>query len=426
MRDYRSANSYAARIKEMIMDAKYLYERGLYEQSEERLLSAKELAEELGDQLSAIELNKEYRRLLKYIKREGYENELEQLITESADSLEKLKQELFYLDIYDQLSTEIIKNRQELKEEQKKVLKKRFISVLNKNNEETLILQNKLKFNQCLAFFYQLLNDPVKVHESYNKIINYWDAIPKYKSEEFNRYIVDISNLIQTFISNGNYSNQLNQLLVRLENERPASPHNQNLLFQKITSYRLLFSINTGDFAEILSLVRRIERGLKQYDVSLNTELNIIFNVSVLSFMAGKYDLCQQWANKIIQIKKLSIRQDIQNASRIIYLLATLELDDFESTEICIRNTNRYFIKFSKHEKFNINILNFVRRMHSGTSIQIRNSYRQLKEYIKSFQNSREKAPLGIDELIIFWLESKESNTSISQIIKYNLSKDNN
>ena len=37
MRDYRSSKSRAARIKEMILDTKYLYERGLYQQSEEYL-----------------------------------------------------------------------------------------------------------------------------------------------------------------------------------------------------------------------------------------------------------------------------------------------------------------------------------------------------------------------------------------------------
>ena len=47
MRDYRSASSRAARIKEMILDYKYLYERGLYRQSDERLQEAKELATEL-------------------------------------------------------------------------------------------------------------------------------------------------------------------------------------------------------------------------------------------------------------------------------------------------------------------------------------------------------------------------------------------
>ena len=44
MRDYRSANSRSARIKEMILDARYLYERGLFGQSEGRLREAKAMA----------------------------------------------------------------------------------------------------------------------------------------------------------------------------------------------------------------------------------------------------------------------------------------------------------------------------------------------------------------------------------------------
>lgn len=421
MRDYRSANSYAARIKEMIMDAKYLYERGLYEQSEERLNAAKELAEELGDQLSALELNKEYRRLLKYIKREGHEQELEQLISESATCLKNLNEELFYLNIYDRLSIEIIKNRQELKENQKEELKNKFNYLLNNSNKEPIVIQNKLRFHKCFALLYQLLNISDDVYNSYKKIIEYWDVSPKYKSEEFYPYIIDISNLIHNLLSKNGKANEINQLLLRLENERPANIHNQNVLFQRITSYRLLYSINNGEFTEVPILIKRIEKGLKQYDVSQNTEISIIFNVTFLLFMAGQYSLCQEWANKIMQQRKLNIRQDIQNSSRILYLLATLERNEFEPTEMCIRNTMRYFNKFNEKDAINVKILNFIKRIHSGTTTQQRQAYRELKAYIITLQSSNYSVPLGIDELILHWVESKSTNRSISEIIKLGL-----
>ncbi len=423
MRDYRSANSYAARIKEMIMDAKYLYERGLYEQSEERLHAAKELAEELGDQLSAIDLNKEHRRLLKYTRQKGYEQKLEELILEKELQFKQINEELLYLDIYDQLSIEILKNRQALKEEQKEVLKLRFAPFFDNIKEAPKSVQNQLRLYQCLALFYQLLNDTEKIHHTYSKIIECWDASPKYKSEEFHRYIIDVSNLIHNLISNGNYSNQFNQLLLRLENERPANPHNQNVLFQRIISYRLLYSINTGDFAEVNQLVKRIEKGLKQFDISPKTEIGIIFNVSTLLFMAGQYELCQEWSQKLIQQRNLTINDSIQSPGRILHILATMETGKFEQTELYIRNTNRYLNKLSNKNNFIINTFNLIKKIHLGTPSQAKQAQKQLHEYILSIQNAKENVPLGMDELILYWLESKISKTSISQIVKAKLAK---
>ncbi|MFN7117523.1 MAG: hypothetical protein ACK4TA_12045 [Saprospiraceae bacterium] len=425
MRDYRSANSYAARIKEMIMDAKYLYERGLYEQSEERLNTAKELAEELGDQLSILELNKEHRRLLKDTRRPGYEKELQDLIIEKQNNLNKLEEELTYLDIHDELLLEIRQHRQGLMGIQKEDLKARYQHLDDITIQEPSTIQSKLRFYQCMALFHQLLNEHSEVYNNYTKLINCWDTSPKYKTEEFYRYVLDMSNLIHILLSDNSKASEINYLLSKLEKERPANLHDQSILFQRVTSFRILYSINTGDFADVQTLVKRIEKGLKQYDISSSTELSITFNISILLFMAAQFSLCQDWIERIIQPRKIMIRQDIQTAGKILYLLATYELGEFEATETCLRNTTRYLQKLDQKENdFYINVLSSIRKLHQGTvkSIQIMN---QLKEYIITLRNKKVNIPLGLDELVLFWLDGKLSKRSISEIIKSNLRKNN-
>jgi hypothetical protein len=55
--------------------------------------------------------------------------------------------------------------------------------------------------------------------------------------------------------------------------------------------------------------------------------------------------------------------------------------------------------------------------------LQNKQAQKQLKEYVLSLQNSKEKIPLGIDELVLYWLESKSSKKTISEIIKTELAK---
>lgn len=427
MRDYRSANSYAAHIKEMIMDAKYLYERGLYDQSEDRLNAAKELADELGDQLSVLELNKERRRLLKDTKPKGYEHELQKLIIEKEINLRNLNEELSFLDLHDRLLLEIRKNPQRLEEQQKTALKEQFHSLIELPTQEPSTIQGKLRYYQCMALFYQLLGNSDEVFRLYSKIVTYWNTSPKYKEEEFYRYILDVSNLLQIAFSDPSKLNYIPQLLTGLEAERPSNVHDQKVLFQKITSYRLIHSINTGDFSDVQNIVRRIDKGLKQYDIAHGSEIIIIFNVAVLLFMAEHFSMCQDWAGRIINYSKTAIREDIHKVSRLLFLIATLESGDFEEIENCIRSTARFFQKLSIQKKtFETTILQYVKKIHLSDATEAKQSLKQLRKFIFNQMEAKVSVALGLDELILYWTESRITKEPIAKLIKTGLPKSNN
>ncbi len=423
MRDYRSVNSHAARIKELMLDAKYLYERGLYQQSEERLSLARSLAYELGDQLSLLELNKEHRRLLRDTKPKDYERELEKLITEKLDHLHKLQEELSYLDTLDRLLIEIRKNPHRRAEpQQKEELQHQFQHLMAAAEHEPAKIQGKLRFFQSMALLYQLLDEPDQVYDYFSKIVACWDSSPKYKEEEFSRYIFDFSNLIHATFSDHDKLPQVPVLLEKLEQENPTNLHDQKVLFQKATAYRLMYYINTGDFKDVQGIVHRIEKGLKQYDIGHGSEMVITFNVSVLLFMAENFASCVQWSEKLLTHSKLPVREDIRNASRILNLLAILEAGDFEMIEASIRNTSRYLQKSPKGEvNFNSTILNFVKKLHHSSASEARRVYENIKNYIADLKEKNARIPLGLEELVLYWVESKISKKNIARIIQSNL-----
>lgn len=423
MRDYRSANSYAARIKELMLDAKYLYERGLYEQSEERLSIAKNLADELGDQLSVLELNKEHRRLLRDTRPKDYEEDLEELIAEKSDSLNKLKEELTYLDALDRLLIEIRKNPQQRSDfHQKETLKHQFKHLIEIQGIEPSTIQGKLRFFQSMALLYQLLDDPDRVYEYFSKIVDCWDTSPKYKEEEFSRYVFDFSNLIHATFSSYDKLFQVPVMLEKLEKEQPKNLHDQKVLFQKTTAYRLMYYINTGDFKDVKNIVNRIEKGLKQYDIGAGSEMVITFNVATLLFMAEDFESCVNWIEKLINQGRLPVREDIRNASRILNLFAVFEVGDFESIEASIRNTSRYLQKGAKGaDNFNLDMLNFVKKLHNSSLTESRRILESIKDYISKLKSKGTKIPLGLEELVLLWVESKISKKSIARVMQSNL-----
>lgn len=424
MRDYRSANSYAARIKEMIMDAKYLYERGLYDQSEERLINAKELADELGDQLSLIELNKEYRRLVNFTKKKGYEYKLIQLINDKEENLQNLSEEIHYLDLLDRIVIEVRKNPQRLEANAQDELRKQYKELLNQEAKEPKSVQGKLRFYQCKGLIYQLLGDKEQTYKYFKQIVECWDSNTKFKQEEFFRYILDVSNLLNVTFSDPSKAENLPLLLTKLEEEQPTHFHDRKALFQQITSYRLIYAINTGDFQDVHRIVQRIDKGLKLYNLAYSSEIVINFNVALLLFMAQEFRACKEWTDRIISKSNYDIRRDIQYAVRIVNLVTTLEMNDFDETELVIRSATRYLNKNKdENTKFNNNLLKYFKDLQQSNLLEDKKSLKKLKEYLLITKQTNTKIPLGIDELLIYWVDSKIEQRSISSIIKSTMLK---
>ena len=139
MRDYRSSKSKAAQVKEMILDANYLYERGLYNQCKERLIDAEDLAAQLADQFSLLEINKERLKLSWETKRGNYEEEIEHLIKKKDQNIASINDELTYLDICYRLMKDVLEHAELENEEAKRDLTTRFPPELfesNKSREE--------------------------------------------------------------------------------------------------------------------------------------------------------------------------------------------------------------------------------------------------------------------------------------------------
>ena len=91
--------------------------------------------------------------------------------------------------------------------------------------------------------------------------------------------------------------------------------------------------------------MRKITEGLKQFDLNASAELSIMFNLIILLFLNGRYQECQTWLDKIIGSRKRyrDTRQDIQEGSRILKLIVTYQLDDYQKIENTLRAIKRYF-----------------------------------------------------------------------------------
>jgi hypothetical protein len=418
MRDYHSARSLSARLKEWMLDARFLYERGLFEQSEQRLLDALELAVLLDDRLTLLEINIQHRHLVKSMRKKDYRDTLKALVRAKEGHIEAVNQELLYRDIGDELFLEILQFFELKNEAQKTELRNRF-PMLSMPVGELASAKARWRYLLCMAMYHQLLGDFDEVFRYYRQVVDWWDNHPKYKQEEFYFYIIDVSNLLHAFSVREQY-HLIPEILDKLAGEEPNSLHTQSLLFQKSAVYRLMYLINMGVTEGEVRFVTEMEKGLEKYEIKAGTRNALIINVAILLFIQGKFQACVKWVQKVIRDKS-GARADILFGAWVLQLPATLSYADPDELESVHRATARFFTKKGTVPpgSFEMRMLEYAKRLAQCAPSDEKLLLKEWIHYLEEISTMPGKRPpMGLDELVLYWLRSRVDKVSIIQQIQ--------
>lgn len=418
MRDYHSARSLSARVKERMLDARFLYERGLPEQSERRLDEAAQLARDLDDRLALLELNIQQRHLTKSLRRKAYQEELKSLIQEKNDHLSALSLELNHMDTADELFVEILQNFQLKSAYDRAALRSR-MAVFEQSPPGPEHPKAYWRYLLCMAMYHQLLGEFEEVFQYYSKVVDWWDERPANKKEDFYLYIIDVSNLLHAYSVREQYE-RIPAVLDRLEREEPESLHAKSLLFQKSAVYRLMYFINMGVSEGVDRFVTEMERGLDKYEIKVGTRNALIVNVSILLFVQGRFKACINWAQKLIRDKS-GARADIRTGAWILQLMAVLGIGDVDQTDPVLRATARYLVKIGadKQNSFEYAMLNHAKKLSQALPAEEKKLLSEWRGYLTELRTGGAgKVSMGLDELALYWINSRLEKTPIIQQIR--------
>lgn len=416
MRDYHSARSLAARIKELMLDARFLYERGLLEQTERRLDEAHDLARELDDHLALLEINMQQRHVVKSLRRKTHQTQLQNLIQAKNESLAAVNEELELIDTADRLFVEILQHFELKKDADKQALQLRFAR-LAQMPQPASSSRSLWRYLLCMAMYHQLLGNFDRVFHYYSQVVDWWDQHPRYKQEAFFLYIIDVSNLLHAYSVKGQY-HRIPGILDRLEQEQPDSSHTQSLLFQKSAVYRLMYLINMGVSEGVDRFVAEMEKGLDKHDIKAGTRNALMANVAILLFVQGRFRACAQWAQKIIK-DKTGPRADIRHGAWVLQLLAAFEYADEDFLESLIRATDRYFAKagLKNRDSFEYATLDFAKRLAQASPWEAKTILREWLVYLEQLRCTG-RAAMGLDELSEYWVRSRLDKIPVLEQIR--------
>ncbi len=416
MRDYRSKSSSAAQMREMILDSKYLRERGHLRQSLNLLTRAKKLSFELLEASVRLEILNKERQLKSEIREKDFIAQINKIKKETAITIEEIKEEVIFNNFYNELSTLVLQHFTFQQKKQKHQLFRQYKTSLLETTPP-VFPKSRRRYYQCLALYYQLMADYEQVYQYYTEVIDWWEDYPKYRQEEFNRYIVDLSNLMHAYISNQAFD-LFPPLLKKMENTKPRNINEKGVVFQKVAIYTLMYHLNTGIFDNIPQLLQKIEKGLTQFSITTASKLAIIFNTTILLFITEDYSQCQLWAERVIKKEKSNIRMDLQKAIRILHLLSILDKDP-DLIDKTIRAFRRFLNQKAKikRDEFEYQIISYVQKITNAPLGEMKEQYHFFLSFLqKSCDDPSSKIPFGIDVILSFWVKSKLEGTPIRNL----------
>ncbi|MEM1324471.1 MAG: hypothetical protein AAGI23_00875 [Bacteroidota bacterium] len=420
MRDYHSKKSRAAQIKEKLIDAKYLYERELYDLCELALQEAKEMATDLGDHLSLLEINKQLRKVVKTTKKGIAEGKLTDLQEETRSISSGLLEEFRTLDVYDNILAKTFIG-EGLKEEEKVRFEDQ-LEYFDKRKEKGFdSIAAEHRYYQALGIYHSLLQNNEAYFKASEQVMNWWDRHPIYKDEEFYNYIIDVSNFLAACFRRERFD-LFNELLQRLEDENPSSIHHQKVLFQRLAQFKLVYSINLGIVDNAIRVAQSIEEGLSKFTINPSTEKVLLMNMAILLFIAEEQSECLKWSNLLIR-NKSQVRLDINRGIYFIKLIAAYEIDDFDLVENTYRSANRFLSKTQpQHINYYIQFLTQFKKVVDSPLSELKEQLKQLKSYIELMRSEISgRVPLGgVDEMTMCWIDSRLERKSIAEIVKGN------
>ena len=142
------------------------------------------------------------------------------------------------------------------------------------------------------------------------------------------------------------------------------------------------------------------------------------YKIASLYFGSGDHHKAIEYLTKIIQLKEVSLREDIQCFARILNLIAHYEAGQDEALDYQIKSVYRYLGKMNEQQQMQVAIFRFLRTVGELTPGELRDAFRRLKDQLIAIaQNPFERRPfLYLD--IISWLESKIENVPVQEIMQ--------
>lgn len=419
LRNYNREESVRAQIYELLLDSDYLFQRGLYDQSERRLKKAHRLALQIGYQSALLEINTTRRRMLRVKKSKSFVEDMQEYIEDKNSIFAKIQNELVVFDLADELFAMLIKNHSLKNNAEKARLEEKYLPQLEELAKLELSLEGERFLYLGFAFYYRLLSDYEKTEAYFEKINNWWETHTMIRQQKFDLYINGVANYLGVLVRRRKFDLASN-IIKEFDELKLNNHHEKKAAFEKSSNWKILYYFSKRDLTPIHDLIPEIENGIKQFRISDYSTMVMKGNFILFYFLVEEWKECLRRIEPVLVSKRHQQREGMLRLVSIVGLIAYFESGDIGKVETMLRNTQRYFEKIVKNKKsYEFELLSYFKKLINTPLLEQKGFFKSFKLFLEKHAEKVEgKNTLLAYEELSLWVNSRFENVSILDVFQ--------
>lgn len=421
LRAYRQNHSVHAQINSLVENAEILFSKGLYDQAMKALVKCRELVKAVDVPFRELEIQHWEQKFITENKTSGMDVLLEASVNESLSCVEHLRKQIELRGIYYKMLY-LVKQNMRLADGAEQEMKRLFALPILQDAEALEGFYQKLNFHNNWNIYHFLSGRREEAYLSMQRVIELWEAHPRILENNIDIYIAGVNNYLIACIS----LKKTDEIRTMLEKTSCLQITGEGLkarIFENMVFWRLNYCYATSNWDDLEDITKEIQENLEKYGSKITEpkRISMLYSMGVYYFCNGDFHKALVYINELMNMRKTSVRKDVQVNTRIVNCLLHYELGNEEILEYAVRSAQRFMEsreQYYAYEKIVVTSIHKLVRSHEHERPGIfRELYRQLQEYFLEFPDQQTLVNL-FD--IFSWVEAHADNKSFRETVRLN------
>ena len=431
LRGFYSDKSAAAILQEQLRNIELLLDKALYKECGKIIRKAKKMAYDYEKYYFLLDLI-DWEKILveeEYL-RGKFDKDLNKLVEEEGECLEKLRNLAEYQMLYSKINY-AFRTGGYARSDQEQIIVDEIANyhlIKGKNTALSTKAATACYYIKGLCATTERNLD--ESYANFNKVVKIMEDNPMIMRELPKRYVKALNNVMFAYMDYNDWDNcfaMIDKLKGLVKKKGFESIDVQLKLFTFPHNAELLVCINKGDFDVAKEkVIPGILKGIEQYDGKINSEEVMLFyyNISRVYFGSGDYKSALKYINFVLNDSEAGLREDVYAFARLVNLIIHYELGNYDLLDYTIKSTKRFVAKSRKNYKFeNVFLKDFRKLLKNKDSDAMQKLYKDFRnELAVVLEDPYEKAAIQYFDFLA-WLDSKVEGISYEEIVKRKLNQ---
>lgn len=428
LRSYYGETTISSTLKQEIKNIEILYNKALFDECSKFLERAKKMAMKYEKFYYLFELIHWEKTLLEEAFEDGRFVDIDKLIEEEKDVLEKLRNLAEYHVLYSKINYVFRSGGYARTEENRRIIEEIVNHPLIKGKNTALSKRAATICYYTQGFCNMAYGDPLTALQKFMRVKQILDEAPLLRSDLAKRYIRTLSNSIicLTDLKRFNEAREMITTMRSLIEEDGFNyPDIQTAIFKNTGLSELGLFQSTGQFTPALKDMEVLTGQMAEYEDKLHKEhkLAFFYQFAYIYFGSAQYSKSLSWLNKVLNDNENDLRQDLYSYARLFNLILHYELGNYDLLEYTIKSTVRYLQKRMRDFPVErIIIENMKKLIRTQSAADKKKTFQAFREQLEqNLQTTEDRVILKYFDFLS-WIDSKLEGDTFEDIVQRRIS----